>query len=154
MVKVLRVERDLKLVDYLAHVQCCSAAYGLKVEYPLLDASVESFSSPAQWSRMWDGSTLHGKYPLVEALKTMASTEVVKNATRPKHGFSPPSMEKWWQMGLCEMHKQTLDGPLRALLPRSLVELEDRPSRGKRSLYAAALDAWCVHKFLEGRPGP
>jgi len=154
MVKVLRLERDLKLVDYLAHVQCCSIAYGVKVEYPLLDGSVESFSSAAEWSRMWDGCTLHGKYPLVEALKTMASPEVVRNATRPKHGFSPPSMEKWWQMGLCEMHKQTLDGPLRALLPRSLVELEDRPSRGKRSLYAAALDAWCVHKFLEGRPGP
>lgn len=153
MVKVLRLERDLKLVDYLAHVQCCSAAYGVKVEYPLLDASVESFSSPGEWSRMWDGSTLHGKYPLVEALKTLASPEVVNNATRPKHGFSPPSMDKWWQMGLCELHKETLKGPLKGLLPRSLVELEDQPSPGKRSLYAAALDAWCVDRFIQGSPG-
>ncbi len=153
MARILRLERNLKLVDYLAHIQCCSVAYGVKVGYPLLDASVESFSSTREWSRMWDGHTLHGKYPLVEALKTMASPEIVRNATMPKHGFSPPSMDKWWSMGLCELHKETVRGPLRDLLPRSLLELGDKPSAGKRSLYAAALDAWCVDKFIQASPG-
>jgi len=151
--RILRLERQLKLVDYLAHIHCCSVAYGVNVEYPLLEPSVESFSSPREWTRMWDGHTLHGKYPLVEALKTMAPPEIVRNATMPKHGFSPPSMDKWWSMGLCELHKETLKGPLRDMLPRSMVELGDKPSAGKRSLYAAALDAWCVDRFIQGSPG-
>lgn len=153
MKAMMGFERTVRLVDYLSHLQCYSVASRIPLEFPLLDRAVESFSTPDNWRLMWDGSTMYGKYPLVEALKSMAPSEVVEIATRPKHGFSPPPMDLWWKEGLSKLHQETLASPLVELLPKELKDLEAGASRSKAMLYATALDAWCVGKFLEGSQG-
>jgi asparagine synthetase B (glutamine-hydrolysing) len=149
MTAIIGFEKNVRVVDYLSHIQCHSVAAGLEIQYPILNGAVESFSTPTEWGKLWDGSTLYGKYPLLATLREIAPPDVEKAARRPKHGFSPPAMDVWWKNGLYELHEETLKSPVARLLPPQMAKLQKTPDSSKNMLYGAALSAWGVSRFLD-----
>jgi len=138
-----------KLLHYVDMIRRMAEGLKIKVVMPIMGRRF----TPEKWRSYWDGKTPYGKIPLVMELKRICP-EAARIATRKKHGFSPPSMEKMWEAGLKKRIIDTLRAsPLLQTLRKSriLERAIDTGEPKEESVRRALTEAYTIHRYLSAQ---